>query len=217
MDNAAFLSQVEALLRDLLPQDVVVLAVQPAGGRPWPRTEVSFRFADPPASGRRSMRGSAYLPLAEEWRYASGYEEPADHAQLAADAVESAAYRLTHPRPPSLPLTPRQVDERWPWLMERLALNGSVRQVGPDRLVVSTENGRSFTVIVAPEQWAPIAEPLDPDSDVAQDFNQLHPDEDDLEWSVRPELPPVRWGAELKREVRAAKRTGRNELRLVRP
>ena len=113
MDNAAFLAQVEALLRDLVPQDVVVLAVQPAGGRPWPRTEVSFRFADSPASGRRPISGSAYLPLAGEWRYASGYEEPADYAQLAADAVERAAYRLTHPSPPSLPLTPRQVDGRW--------------------------------------------------------------------------------------------------------
>lgn len=106
-------------------------------------------------------------------------------------------------------------DGRWAWLIERLALNGPVLQVGPDRLIVSTENGRSFTVIVAPEQWAPIAEPLDHDSDDPQDFNQLHPDErylvfyeDDLEWSVRPELPPVRWGAELKREVRAAKARG---------
>jgi hypothetical protein len=215
VDDAVFLAQVEELLRDLVHEDVVVTTVQPADGRPWPRTEVSFRFADPPASWRGPIIGSAYLPLAEEWRYASGYEEPADYAQLAADAVESAAYRLAHPRPPSLPLTSRQIDERWAWLIERLALNGPVQQVGPGRLVVSKENGTSFTVIVAPEQWAPIAEPIDHDSDDPQDFNQFHPDEtflvfyeDNLEWSVRPELPPVRWGAELKREVRAAKARG---------
>lgn len=88
MDNDAFLAQVEALLRDLVQQDVVVLAVQPVGGRPSLRTEVMFQFADPPASWRRPISGSAHVPLTEEWRYASGYEEPADYAQLAADAVE---------------------------------------------------------------------------------------------------------------------------------
>lgn len=215
MDDASFLAQVEELLRDLVHEDVVVTTVQPADGRPWPRTEVAFRLADPPASWRGPTSGSAYLPLAEEWRYASGYDEPADYAQLAADAVESAVYRLARPRPPSLPLTPRQIDERWAWLIERLALSGPVQHVGLGRLVVSTENGRSLTVIVTPEQWAPIAEPLDSDADDPQDFNQIHPDEaflvfyeDDLVWSVRPDLPPVRWGAELKREVRAARARG---------
>ena len=31
-------------------------------------------------------------------------------------------------------------------------------------------------------------------------------------WSVRPELPPVPWGAGLKRKYRAAKAQGRTDI-----
>ena len=39
--------------------------------------------------------GSAFAPLSQEWRYDSGYEHAHDYAQLLADEVERAAYRLT--------------------------------------------------------------------------------------------------------------------------
>lgn len=210
MDDVAFLAQVEELLGELVIRDVVVTGVRPVDGRPWPRAEVAFRLADPPDWWRGPTNGSAYLPLAEDWRYANAYEEPEDYARVAAEEVARAARRLARPKPPSMPLTPQQVEDRWTWLIERLALNGTVRQINHDTLLVDKTDGGSFTVIVTPEQWASIAEPLDPDSDDPQDFNQLHEDEaflvfyeGDLKWSVRPELPPVGWGAELIRAARA--------------
>ncbi len=219
MDDAAFLALVQDQLTALVHHDVLVTAVRPAGGRPWPRTEVTFRLAGPPSSWQGPTHGSAYFPLAEEWRYASCYEEPSDYARLLADEVESAAYRLVSPKPPSPPLTPQQVSERWQWLLERLALNGPVQQLDDGRLVVTVSDGSTFTVLVTPEEWAPIAAPLDPGADDPQDFNQLFPEEaylvfyeDELVWSTRPDLPQVRWGAELKRSFRAAQARGETNI-----
>lgn len=93
-----------------------------------------------------------------------------------------------------------------------------MRREAHGRLLVTDEGGTSFTVRVTPEQWALIGEPLDPLSDDPQDFNQLHPEaylvfyEDDLVWSVRPELPPVGWGVEIRRQHLEARAQGRTDV-----
>lgn len=219
MDDADDLLQVHDLLTGMVGDDIVVTALRPTEGRPWPRVEAAFRLASPPPGWRGPTHGSAYAPLSQEWRYASGYEDPHDYAQLLADEVERAAHRLIEPTPPAGAPTPEQVAERWEWLLDRLALAGTVRQEGHGRLLVTGEDGSSFTVLVTPEQWALIGEPLDPESDDPQDFNQLNPEdtylvfyEDDLVWSVRPHLPPVRWGAEIKRQFREARAQGRTDV-----
>ncbi|WGY04637.1 hypothetical protein QI633_12885 [Nocardioides sp. QY071] len=219
MDDAILLSQVHDLLPGLLGDDVVVIDVRPAEGRPWLRAEVVFRLASPPPGWQGPTQGSAFAPLDREWRHASGNEEPSDYAQLLANEVERAAYRMTSPRPPATVPTPDQVAERWQWLLDRLALNGEVRQEVHGRLVVTGGDGASFTVLVTPEQWALIGEPLDPEADDPQDFNQQDPEdaylvfyEDALVWSVRAELPPVGWGAELRRRYRDAVAQGRTDV-----
>lgn len=155
--------------------------------------------------------GSAYLPLTQEWRDASGFDEPADYVLPLASAVETAVARLVRSHPPSPEPTPAEIEERWQWLLERLALSGTVRADEPGRLVVEAEDGPGFTVIVAPEEWARIATPVEPDADDPQEFYSLQEDEtylvfheDALVWSIRPDLPPVRGGAELRRRVKAA-------------
>lgn len=89
MDDASNLSHVQDLLAGMVGDDVIVTAVRVAGGRPWPRTEVAFQLASPPPGWQGSTRGSAYAPLAQEWRYASGYEDPRDYAQLLAEEVRA--------------------------------------------------------------------------------------------------------------------------------
>jgi hypothetical protein len=219
VDDVDFLARVRDLLAEqLVMDDVVVTAVRPAGGRPWPRTEATFELVDLPSSWQRPTAGSAYLPLGEEWRYARGCEEPSDYALLLAREIESAVVRLIKPTPPVAALTPSVVTERWQWLLERLALHGPVRQLAPDRLVV-TEDTASFTVFVTAEEWASIATPIELDADDPQDFGWHDPDENylvfyehDLVWSIRPELPPVRSGAELRRKIRAAQAEGRTNV-----
>lgn len=219
MDDADDLAEVRDLLVEMMGDDVVVTDLRPAGGRPWPRVQVAFRLADPPPDWPGPTQGSAFAPLSPKWRYASGYEEPRDYAQLLADEVERAARRLVDPRPPTATPTPEEVDERWPWLLDRLSLVGAVREEADGRLVVTAQDGWSFTVLITPEQWAVIGEPLDPESDDPQDFNPLNPEEtylvsyeDELVWSVRPDLPPVTWGAELKRQYRKAVAQGRTDV-----
>lgn len=219
VDDADDLSQVHDLLARMVGGDIMVTGLRPAGGRPWPRVEVSFRLASPPPNWWGPTQGSAFAPLSQEWRYASGYEEPDDYAQLLAEEVHRAARRLVDPPAAVDAPTSEQVARRWEWLLERLALAGTVRQEDAGRLVVTGDDGSSFTVLVTPEQWARIGEPLDPESDDPQDFNQLNPEdtylvfyEDDLVWSVRPELPPVGWGAEIKRQFREARAQGRTDV-----
>ncbi len=76
VDDATFLAQVRDRLPEFVYSDYLVIAVQPTGGRPWLRTEVTFVLANPPSSWQGPTQGSAYFPLAEEWRYASGDEGP---------------------------------------------------------------------------------------------------------------------------------------------
>jgi hypothetical protein len=208
----------ELLPQQLFPEDIVVTEVRPAGGRPWPRAQVTFRLVDLPPSWSGPTTGSAYFPLAQEWRDACGYV-PDDYVLMLASEVEAAAVRAFNPPPPSPPLTPEQVSERWQWLLERLALSGPVRHVAPSRLVVGDGAESSFTALVTPEEWAQIATLVEPDADDPQDFGWHENDEiylvfyeDHLAWSIRPELPPVRRGAEIRRRSRAAVAQGETNI-----
>lgn len=161
--------------------------------------------------------GVAHLPLTKEWRDASGFDEPSEYAVALINQVETAAHRQFRRGTDPAPATEEQVHERWRWLLERLALSGTVREDGPGRLSVVATDGPGFTVIVTPEEWARIAEPVEPDADDPQEFYSIQEDEtylvfheDGLVWSIRPDLPPVPGGAELRRRVRAALARGEN-------
>lgn len=168
-----------------------------------------------------AVSGSAFVPLDEDWRYLSGYERVDDYAALLADRIRSAAHELLVPSArPTLATGPTEVASRWQWLLERLALAGQVVESDDGSVRVVRDDGGEFTVLVTPEQWARIAEPVDPHSDDPQDFNQLNDEEtflvfyeNSLEWSMRAELPPVPFGAEIKRSFREAKERGEDMSR----
>lgn len=215
MDDAEFLAAAAARLPTMVSDHLKVIEVRLDRARPWLRAEARFE-------GRRaSVSGSAFVPFDEDWRYLSGYERVDDYAGLLASQVHAAAHELMSPSARPRPATdPAEVASRWQWLLERLALNGQVVERDDGSVRVVRDDGGEFTVLVTPEQWACIAEPLDPSSDDPQDFNQLSDEEaflvfyeDSLEWSMRAERPPVRFGAELKRSFREAEERGEDTSR----
>lgn len=215
MDDAELLATVASRLPSLMGDDLSVIDVRLDRSRSWLRAEARFRVWGAPVSG------SAFVPFDEDWRYLSGYERVDDYVGLLADRVRSAARELMFPSArPTLPTGPAEVASRWQWLLERLALNGLVVERDDGSVRVVRDDGGEFTVLVTPEQWARIAEPVDPYSDDPQDFNQISDEdaflvfyEESLEWSMRAELPPVPFGAELMRSFREAKERGEDMSR----
>ncbi len=108
---------------------------------------------------------------------------------------------------------------RWQWLLQRPSEGGHPVEQGDGSIRVARDDGDEFTVLVTPEQWARIAEPVDPYSDDPQDFNPQGDEpflvfyEDSMVWSVRAELPPVPFGAEIMRAFREAKERGEDMSR----
>lgn len=210
MDDAEFLASAAARLPSLMSEDLSVIEVRPGRRQPWLSAEVRFEARQP------AVCGSVVVPLDEEWRYLSGYERVDDYARLLADRIRSAAHEVLFP--PIRPTPPRESAEiasRWQWLLERLALNGEVEERDDGTIHVIRDDGGEFTAIVTPEQWARIAEPIDPYSDDPEDFNPLHDEEaflvfyeDSMMWSTRAALPPVPFGAEIKRSLREARERG---------
>jgi hypothetical protein len=151
------------------------------------------------------------VPLDAEWRRLSGYADPAAYAPAVARRVESAAHTLvaqhrSGARPRSIEDLP-DAAARWQVLLDGLAGEGAVREVGPGRLELALDwgdGGRwTVTVLVTAHEWdrvllrhhlelAPqdyfmdLIGPLDPDH---QPFIVFW--EDDLVASSRAELPPV--------------------------
>lgn len=214
MVDDEFLDEVRRLLPDLVAdEDLEVLDVRVVDGRAWPRVEVAFQVrGTPPPWWHGPTSGVAHAPFSARWRDLSAYDEPEDYARMLEGEVSRVAMRL-NTAPKDAP-TAAQVAERWPWLLERLALLGPVVDLGGGRIRVNDDD-REVTVVVTPEEWALIAEPYDPDGDDPQDFNPLEDDEvflvfheDRLCWSVREELPPVRASAELLRKSREARARG---------
>lgn len=215
MDDAEFLAAAAALLPPLVNDDIKVIEVRLDRNRSWLRAEARFEVDEEP------VYGSAFVPFDSEWRYLSGYELVDDYADLLAQRICSAAREVMSTSASPAPANDsEEVVSRWQWLLERLALNGQVVERDDGSVRVLRGDGGVFTVLVTPEQWARIAEPADPHSDDPQDFNQLWDEEaflvfyeDSLEWSIRAELPPVRFGAELKRSFREAKQRGEDMSR----
>lgn len=214
MDDDEFLDEVRQRLPDLVVDEgLEILDVRVVGGRAWPRVEVAFRVSGtPPRWWHGPTSGVAHAPFGADWRDLSAHDVPEDYAWLLEREVSRAARRLNE-EPQEAP-TAEEVAERWPWLLERLALLGPVADQGDGRVRVTDED-REITVVVTPEEWARIAEPLDHHAGDPQDFNPMSDDEvflvfheDELCWSVREELPPVPAGAELKRRAREARARG---------
>ncbi|WP_309649975.1 hypothetical protein [Nocardioides sp.] len=214
MGDEEFLDEVRRLLPDLVAdQGLEVLDVRVVDGRPWPRVEVGFRLSGtPPRWWHAPTAGVARAPFGADWRDLSAHDVPEDYAWLLEREVSRAARRLNDE--PQAPPTVEEVAERWPWLLERLALLGPVVDLGDGRVRVTDEDGE-ITVVVTPEEWARIAEPLDHHADDPQDFNPTSDDEvflvfyeDELCWSVREELPPVPAGADFRRRAREARTRG---------
>lgn len=215
MDDSEFLAAVASRLPGLVENDILVVEVRLDRRRSWLRAEARFEKRG------TSVSGSAFMPLDSEWRYLSGYELVDDYACALAQRIDSAARRVTSPRRRPAPASgPEEVDSRWQWLLERLALNGQVVEHDDGSIRVLRDEGGEFTVMVNPEQWVRIAKPIDPRSDDPQDFNQMSDEEaflvfyeDSLEWSIRKELPPVRFGGEMRRSFREAKERGEDMSR----
>lgn len=215
VDDDEFLEEVRRLLPALVAAedpDLEVLEVV-VDDRPWPRVAASFRLrGSPPAWWRGPTSGVAHAPFGAEWRDLTAYDVPEDYARMLEGEVTRTAMML-HAAPVPPP-TAEQVAERWLWLLERLALLGPVVDQGDGRVRVTDED-REITVVVTPDEWARIAEPLDHHADDPQDFNPTSEDEvflvfheDELCWSVREELPPLPAGADFKRRARDARARG---------
>lgn len=207
------LAEVRRLLPALVADEgLEVVEVRVVGGRAWPRVRVSFRLVGSvPSWWHGPTSGVAHAPYGAAWLELSAHDDPEDYARLLEGEVSRVAMRLNIT--PPVPPTPDEVTARWPWLLERLALSGPVVDLGYGRLRV-THDDREVTVVVTPQEWARIAEPLDPDADDPQDFTPWRDEsflvfhEDRLSWSIREELPPVRGGTDLIRRGREARARG---------
>lgn len=216
MGDEEFLDEVRRLLPGLVAAEdpaLEVLEVVVVVDRPWPRVAVSFRLrGSPPAWWRGPTSGVAHAPFGADWRELMAFDVPEDYARMLEGEVTRAA--MTLPGAPTPSPTAEEVHERWPWLLERLALSGPVVDQGDGRLRV-TYDDREVTVVVTPEEWARIAECCDELADDPQDFHPQGAEqrflvfhEDRLAWSVREQLPPVHGLADLIRRGREARAQG---------
>ena len=215
MDDADFLAAVAARLPSLLEDGIRVVEVRVDRSRSWLAAEARFELRG------SSRSGSAFVPLDSEWRYLSGYELVDDYAALLEQRISSAAREVMSTSALPAPARgPAEVASRWLWLLERLALNGRTVDGHDGTIRVVQDDGAEFTVLVTPEQWARIATPVDPHSDDPEDFNRLFDEEtflvffeDSMEWSIRSELPPVRFGGAIRRSFREARERGEDMSR----
>ena len=85
-----------------------------------------------------AREGTVTVPLDAEWRRLSAYADPAAYAPVVARRVESVARTLvarhrSGARPRSIENLP-DAASRWQVLLDGLAGEGAVREVGPGRL-----------------------------------------------------------------------------------
>lgn len=157
--------------------------------------------------------GTVALPFDHDWRMLSGYGTAAAYAPEVAQEVESAVHthveQFTRPEPAPDPrdLPPRDV--QWQRLLDVLATEGAVREVGPGRIEVEVEHGgavRVITVVMNPDQWEAILRKAEyPYVYVEETISSRDDDElflvvfrGRMEMSIREQLPPVR-GTATKR------------------
>lgn len=235
MDDAAYVNELVAILTNPSPtgidpddpygqaddgidrhdgfgRDVRVTSARPVPGEHGAQVEVGFALVvpDDPQWQGLAREGAVTMPLDAEWRRLSGYADPAAYAPVVARRVESTAHLLVQRHRSAW--EPRSIEElpdpaaRWQVLLDGLAREGTVREVGAGRLELALDWGeeqRIVTVLVSPDEWdrvlllhhldlAPedffmdLVGPLDPDRQPYIVFW-----EDDLVASSREELPPV--------------------------
>jgi hypothetical protein len=181
-------------------RDVWVESVVIARGAHGLELEVTFGLAVPPGRAVPN-RGVARVPFDRHWRRLSGYETPAAYAPEVARKVQNAAYRqLWSPDRTVERLPGRQA--QWRLLLDALAEEGAVRELGPGRVEVMMAAGDTVTVVVSPDEWERVlaehvsygvglylAELIGP-RDEDERFVVCY--DGDLVRSTREELPPVR-------------------------
>ncbi|CAM3678426.1 hypothetical protein [Nocardioides zeicaulis] len=184
--------------------ELVVTSVAAVPGPYGSRLEVGFRLEGP--EGHDLPRtGTFHLPLAAEWREAQGYGAPSTYAPAVARATERAVGEHARRRRTAGRTVPLDRTEQHALLLEVLGGPSSVRQVAPDRFVLSRAGRERWVVVVTPEQWeqflvrhgthrASLSEHVEEllaagSSDDRDEFLVFW--EGDLVKSVREELPPV--------------------------
>lgn len=185
--------------------EVVVTSVAAVPGPYGSRLEIAFRL-ERPVGADVPAEGMFHLPLAREWREASGYGAPATYAADVARETERAAGRHidAHRRPeePETELPDRDVQRAL--LHKALGSFYDVEVVAPDRFELRHAGQVEWTVLVTPDQWEQVVRRHGRRPDRLQEhFSELLASgsrddsylvfwEGDLVKSVRAELPPVR-------------------------
>jgi hypothetical protein len=192
MKDETFVGELLAILRsrDVLERDVRVLDIEITRGEHGLELEVAF--------DAQGVRGTVRVPFDRYWRGLSGYETPAAYAPEVAWQVDRAAHRLWSPKRTVRRLPGGQV--QWRMLLDALAGEGEVRELGPGRVEVTPPGGDPVTVVVSPDEWAGVlAGTDDVDLLVAELLGPRDDDErfvvcyrGELVASTREELPPVR-------------------------
>jgi hypothetical protein len=213
-------------------RDVWVESLVVEAGEHGAELVVSFRLAVPPDPAWRGTaeRGSVRLPFDQRWRRLSGYEGPAAYAPTVAREVELAAHEQVERHRAGAVRTRRSGtgrslpnrDVQWKMLLDALAAEGTVREIGRGRIAlevlgdVDSTPGDLVTVVVSPEQWERVlAERAGGDAGlyIAEVLGPRDEDErfviffdGDLVRSTREELPPVR-GRAFERRIAEARAT----------
>jgi len=197
-------------------RDVRVVSIDVVRGEHGLELEVAFGLAVPRDKALRDMpdRGSVRVPFDRYWRRLSGYEKPAAYAPAVAREVEHAAgsqFQQHRSGPGKAPRLPSR-QEQWRLLLDALADEGTVREIGPGRLEVAVRDDDVVTVVVSPDEWEHVLAALDggdigPGIYVAELIGPRDEDErfvvfykGGLVRSTREELPPVR-GRAHEREL----------------
>ncbi len=193
---------------------VWVESVQLTRGDHGAELEVGFALDLPEDLAAEGMpsRGSVRVPVDQEWRELSGYQEPGSYAPAVATRVEWAAHAMVErhrSRMRSAPSpVPAERGTHWPRLLAGLAEHGNPVEVGPGRIELGVSTG-AVTFLVTPDEWEQVVA-LHAGNDIELYLDELlvprQEDEvfvvfydGDLARSTRATLPPVRGRALARR------------------
>lgn len=182
--------------------EVVVTSVAAVPGPYGSRLEVGFRL-EVPAGEDVPAEGVFHLPLAREWREASGYGAPATYAPDVARGTERAVREHISSHGAVEPTAVPDRDVQRALLHKALGSFYDVEVVAPDRIELRRAGQVEWTVLVTPDQWEQVVRRHGRRPDWLQEhFSELLASgsrddsylvfwEGDLVKSVRAELPPV--------------------------
>ena len=204
-------------------RDVWVESVQLTHGDHGAELDVGFRLDLPEELAVDGMpsRGSVRVPVDQEWRELSGYQEPRSYAPAVARKVEWAAHGMVERHRsrmragPTPTPTPAEQGTLWPRLLAGLSEHGNPVEVAPGRVELGSSTG-AITFLVSPDAWEQVVA-VHAGNDIELYLDELLAPrqedevfvvfyEGDLARSTRANLPPVRGQAQARRlaEHRAA-------------